>query len=124
MAIRIEADPSLVSPDFTIEKFKTATRVVQGGGARVRAGEPQPEPEPERQPEPEREHETVGADADEATRPRSRAAGGGGRSAAAPDGKRRILASGPFVARGPGSSFCADVTGCRRDLCAVRANSR
>jgi ribonuclease E len=29
MAIRIEADPSLVSPDFAIEKFKTATRVVQ-----------------------------------------------------------------------------------------------
>ncbi len=29
MAIRIEADPSLVSPDYAIEKFKTATRVVQ-----------------------------------------------------------------------------------------------
>ncbi len=28
MAVRIEADPSLVSPDYVIEKFKTATRVV------------------------------------------------------------------------------------------------
>ncbi|WP_102224520.1 Rne/Rng family ribonuclease [Acidimangrovimonas sediminis] len=29
MSVRIEADPSLISPDFTIEKFKTATRVVE-----------------------------------------------------------------------------------------------
>ena len=28
MSVRIEGDPSLISPDFTIEKFKTATRVV------------------------------------------------------------------------------------------------
>ena len=28
MAVRIEADPHLVSPDYSIEKFKTATRVV------------------------------------------------------------------------------------------------
>ena len=28
MSVRIECDPSLVSPDFAIEKFKTATRVV------------------------------------------------------------------------------------------------
>ncbi len=28
MAIRIEADPMLISPDFSVEKFKTATRVV------------------------------------------------------------------------------------------------
>ncbi|MDE3029154.1 MAG: ribonuclease E/G, partial [Paracoccaceae bacterium] len=28
MSVRIEADPALVSPDFVIEKFKTATRVV------------------------------------------------------------------------------------------------
>ncbi len=28
MAIRLEADPTLVSPDYTIEKFKTATRIV------------------------------------------------------------------------------------------------
>jgi ribonuclease E len=28
MSVRIEADPTLVSPDFSIEKFKTATRAV------------------------------------------------------------------------------------------------
>lgn len=28
MAVRIEADPHLTSPDFSIEKFKTATRVI------------------------------------------------------------------------------------------------
>ena len=28
MAVRIEADPFLISPDYTIEKFKTATRIV------------------------------------------------------------------------------------------------
>ncbi|MEL6644692.1 MAG: Rne/Rng family ribonuclease [Pseudomonadota bacterium] len=29
MAVRIEADPFLISPDFTLEKFKTATRLVK-----------------------------------------------------------------------------------------------
>ncbi|SMR71570.1 RNAse E [Aliiroseovarius halocynthiae] len=28
MSVRIEADPFLISPDYTIEKFKTATRIV------------------------------------------------------------------------------------------------
>ena len=28
MSVRVEADPFLISPDFAIEKFKTATRVV------------------------------------------------------------------------------------------------
>uniref|UniRef100_UPI003FA1E37B Rne/Rng family ribonuclease n=1 Tax=Paenirhodobacter enshiensis TaxID=1105367 RepID=UPI003FA1E37B len=35
MAVRIEADPSLVSPDYTIEKFKTATRVVPEPSSQV-----------------------------------------------------------------------------------------
>ncbi|MGL4308995.1 MAG: Rne/Rng family ribonuclease, partial [Paracoccaceae bacterium] len=29
MSVRLEADPSLISPNYTIEKFKTATRVVR-----------------------------------------------------------------------------------------------
>lgn len=29
LSVRIEADPHMISPDFTIEKFKTATRVVE-----------------------------------------------------------------------------------------------
>ncbi len=32
MAVRIEADPAMVSPDFSIEKFKTATRVIPDAG--------------------------------------------------------------------------------------------
>lgn len=35
MAVRIEGDPHLVSPDFTMEKFKTATRNVPVAGAHV-----------------------------------------------------------------------------------------
>ncbi|MEO6300977.1 MAG: ribonuclease E/G [Paracoccaceae bacterium] len=35
MAVRIEADPTLVSPDYSIEKFKTATRVVPVVGAAI-----------------------------------------------------------------------------------------
>jgi ribonuclease E len=33
MSVRMEADPSLVSPDYAIEKFKTATRVVPEPGS-------------------------------------------------------------------------------------------
>lgn len=32
MSVRVEADPTLVSPDYAIEKFKTATRVVPEPG--------------------------------------------------------------------------------------------
>ncbi|MCP4825760.1 MAG: Rne/Rng family ribonuclease [Shimia sp.] len=39
LSVRIEADPHLVSPDFTIEKFKTATRVVPESEAPVVSGD-------------------------------------------------------------------------------------
>ncbi|PYG34469.1 Rne/Rng family ribonuclease [Pelagimonas varians] len=35
MSVRIEGDPHLVAPDFTVEKFKTATRVVPVAAAPV-----------------------------------------------------------------------------------------
>ena len=35
LSVRVEADPFLISPDFSIEKFKTATRVVPGPSAAV-----------------------------------------------------------------------------------------
>ncbi len=35
MAVRIEGDPALIPPDFSLEKFKTATRVVQEVAAPV-----------------------------------------------------------------------------------------
>jgi ribonuclease E len=39
MAVRIEADPSLISPDYSIEKFKTATRVISAAMASVISAE-------------------------------------------------------------------------------------
>ena len=35
MAVRVEADPFLISPDYVIEKFKTATRIVPAVSATV-----------------------------------------------------------------------------------------
>ncbi|WP_050527262.1 Rne/Rng family ribonuclease [Pseudorhodobacter aquimaris] len=35
MAVRIEGDPAMISPDYSIEKFKTATRVVQETSAAI-----------------------------------------------------------------------------------------
>ncbi len=39
MSVRIEADPKLVSPDYALEKFKTATRVVQEVSLNVISGD-------------------------------------------------------------------------------------
>jgi ribonuclease E len=39
MAVRIEADPKLVSPDYALEKFKTATRVVAETPSTVISGD-------------------------------------------------------------------------------------
>ena len=38
LSIRIEADPFLISPDFSIERFKTATRIVPEASAPVVSG--------------------------------------------------------------------------------------
>jgi ribonuclease E len=35
MSVRVEGDPAMISPDFTIEKFKTATRVVHENPAAI-----------------------------------------------------------------------------------------
>ena len=64
MAIRIEGDLSLVSPDFTLEKFKTATRalpevtapVITSANAAIEE-EDLPEDEPEDEPEDDGEDE-------------------------------------------------------------------
>ncbi|OJH44513.1 ribonuclease E/G [Paracoccus sp. SM22M-07] len=61
MSVRVEADPAITSPDFAIEKFKTATRVVPepsqvplGVNADLMASIDHEEIEaPEREPEPE-----------------------------------------------------------------------
>ncbi|WP_317054769.1 Rne/Rng family ribonuclease [Roseovarius rhodophyticola] len=38
LSVRIEGDPALISPDFSLEKFKTATRVVKAAETVVSAG--------------------------------------------------------------------------------------
>ncbi len=38
LSVRIEGDPALISPDFSLEKFKTATRVVKASETVVSAG--------------------------------------------------------------------------------------
>ncbi len=35
LSVRVEGDPHLVSPDFTVEKFKTATRIVAPAAAHI-----------------------------------------------------------------------------------------
>jgi len=55
MSVRVESDPALVSPDYVIEKFKTATRVVtaaqshviSGNAALMGAAVPEDEDEPD-----------------------------------------------------------------------------
>ncbi|AXQ92933.1 Rne/Rng family ribonuclease [Cereibacter azotoformans] len=69
MAVRVEADPSLSSPDYVIEKFKTATRVVPEtvkviSGSADLMGAPVDEPEDdwiEEEPEVEEAEEAVEA---------------------------------------------------------------
>ncbi len=53
MAVRVEADPFLISPDFTMEKFKTATRIVEPGTATVISADAALMPEAEEDEETE-----------------------------------------------------------------------
>ena len=59
MAVRIEADPAMVSPDFSIEKFKTATRNVPETVSPVVSVDAL------RMEEPEEEEDTIVEEADE-----------------------------------------------------------
>ncbi|OYX45560.1 MAG: ribonuclease E/G [Rhodobacterales bacterium 32-67-9] len=60
MAVRIEGDPAMVSPDFSIEKFKTATRNVPEVTSPVISVDAL------RMEEPEEDEETIVEEADEA----------------------------------------------------------
>jgi ribonuclease E len=62
MSVRIEADVSLVSPDFAVEKFRTATRAVPEAGAAVVGGSAALMPE---EPEAEEDLTAVEAEAPE-----------------------------------------------------------
>ncbi|MCC5991328.1 MAG: Rne/Rng family ribonuclease [Rhodobacteraceae bacterium] len=50
MAVRLEADPLMVSPDFTLEKFKTATRISPMTTAEVVSFDTSQMPEPPDEP--------------------------------------------------------------------------
>ncbi|MEZ5887311.1 MAG: ribonuclease E/G [Paracoccaceae bacterium] len=64
LSVRIEADPTLVSPDFSLDKFKTATRVVPENLSQVVSVNTTVMDEPEEEPEVEEdEDEAVEAEA-------------------------------------------------------------
>ena len=89
MAVRIEGDPAKVSPDFTLEKFRTATRVVETTAPVVSVDttliedDPLPEEAPEvateaaSAPEPEREAQGEEGGGKRKRRRRRRRRGGG-----------------------------------------------
>jgi ribonuclease E len=97
MSVRIEADPTLVSPDFSLEKFKTATRVVPEQSAVVSGhaglmGAPVEE-EDEDLPFDEEIEEDVEAEVEEAetttAKPRAEGTGSGTGSSSSSSKKKR-----------------------------------
>ena len=94
MSVRVEADPKLVSPDFTLEKFKTATRVVVppqlqviSGNASLMGEAVEEEPEEDIVEEDE-------AEAEEAATPRDEASEGGNGNGKKKKRRRRRRRSG------------------------------
>ncbi|MEO0484419.1 MAG: Rne/Rng family ribonuclease [Pseudomonadota bacterium] len=87
LSVRIEADPHMISPDFTVEKFKTATRVVAEapvvtGGAALMDDVDEAEEEAVATPEPTETAEEPRSDDEgqpkKKRRRRRRRRGGGG----------------------------------------------
>lgn len=83
MAVRMEADPALVSPDYSIEKFKTATRVVPEASAVISGhaglmGAPVEEDEDEDIPMDEADEADV-AEADDAAETKAEGGQGSGK---------------------------------------------
>ncbi len=80
LSVRLEADPSLVSPDFSLEKFKTATRAVPAPSAEVisiDASMMEPATEEGEAPEAAPESGEEGAQPKKRRRRRRRRRGGG-----------------------------------------------
>ncbi|OYU18520.1 MAG: ribonuclease E/G [Rhodobacteraceae bacterium PARR1] len=97
MSVRIEADPTLVSPDFSLEKFKTATRVLLEPSAVVSGhaglmGAPVEE-EDEDLPFEEEIEEDAEAEAEESettpAKPRAEGTGSGNGSSSSSSKKKR-----------------------------------
>ncbi|TGD43636.1 ribonuclease E/G [Pseudotabrizicola sediminis] len=83
MAVRMEADPSMISPDYTIEKFKTALRVVPEPGAVISGnsslmGAPVAEDEDDDLPMEDEAEDEVEIDEKVATKPEARDGDGNG----------------------------------------------
>ena len=98
MSVRIEADPALVSPDFSLEKFKTATRVVPEPSAVVSGhaglmGAPVEEEDEDLPFEEDLDEEVTEAEGEEseaqATKPRAEGTGNGTSSSSKKKRRRR-----------------------------------
>ncbi len=112
MSVRIEADPTLVSPDFSLEKFKTATRVVPEQSAVVSGhaglmGAPVEE-EDEDLPFEEEIEEEAEAEAEDtettAAKPRAEGTGSGNGSSSSKKKRRRRRKKKPGSGTGTGAS--------------------
>ncbi len=85
LSIRIEGDPLLLSPDFSVEKFKTATRIVPERAAPVVSVDMDDLPELEEADDAERD-EAGEADGDQEKKKRRRRRRGGRETEGHPDG--------------------------------------
>ncbi|MFQ6552110.1 Rne/Rng family ribonuclease [Aestuariibius insulae] len=76
LSVRIEGDPSIISPDFQLEKFKTATRVVAEAPVNFVSGDASLMSDLEEEPEVEQDEEEQVAEtaetSDEEERPKKR----------------------------------------------------
>jgi ribonuclease E len=93
MAVRIEGDPALISPDFSIEKFKTATRAVPVASAAITSSNSAlmddiDEDEPT-DVDVDEAPEATGAEPPEASEPTARDADGDGNGEGKPKRRRR-----------------------------------
>jgi ribonuclease E len=105
MAVRIEADPALVSPDYSIEKFKTATRVVAEAPPVVSTGSMAMPDLDEEADIPEEDEEDV-AEAEEMAEAPAAASGTAGDGSPAKKKRRRRRRR-----KGPGASSGATASG-------------
>ncbi|MCC5984098.1 MAG: ribonuclease E/G [Rhodobacteraceae bacterium] len=119
MAVRIEGDPAKVSPDFTLEKFRTATRVVEAAAPVVSVdttpieedplpedAAPEDEADTDSAPEPAREAQGDDDSDGKRKRRRRRRRRGGGNSGDG-DGATDAEAGSPAVAQPVGDDVAA-----------------
>jgi len=108
VSVRVEADPSLISPDFAVEKFKTATRPVAELAAPVISVDTSDMPaveepaEAEAEAQPAEEGEEAPAPKKRRRRRRRRKNGGeAGNGQAAAEGGEEAAAEAPAEAKAP-----------------------